>query len=49
LTDDSFDVCIRFGAPPDAPVIAGRTAPNQRLLFAERPPAEHSTPGVPND
>jgi LysR family transcriptional regulator, transcriptional activator for dmlA len=34
LTDDSFDVCIRFGAPPDARVMARRLAPNRRLLVA---------------
>ncbi len=34
LTDDAFDVCIRFGAPPDARVIARRLAANRRLLCA---------------
>ncbi|MBL8307834.1 MAG: LysR family transcriptional regulator [Rubrivivax sp.] len=34
LTDDAFDVCIRFGEPPDARVIARRLAPNRRLLCA---------------
>ena len=34
LTDDAFDVCIRFGAPPDARVIARHIAPNRRLLCA---------------
>ena len=34
LTEDSFDVCIRFGAPPDARVIARHIAPNRRLLCA---------------
>jgi DNA-binding transcriptional LysR family regulator len=34
LTDDQFDVCIRFGAPSDARVIATRLAPNRRLLCA---------------
>ena len=34
LTDDAFDVCIRFGTPPDARVIARRLAPNRRLLCA---------------
>jgi LysR family transcriptional regulator, transcriptional activator for dmlA len=34
LTDDSFDLCIRFGAPPDARVFARRLAPNRRLLVA---------------
>ncbi|MDD0839881.1 LysR substrate-binding domain-containing protein [Curvibacter sp. HBC61] len=50
LTEDTFDVCIRFGAPPDARVIARRIAPNRRLLCAS--PAylqQHGTPKVPND
>ncbi|MEO6566656.1 MAG: LysR family transcriptional regulator [Casimicrobiaceae bacterium] len=34
LTDDAFDVCIRFGAPPDTRVIARRIARNRRLLCA---------------
>jgi LysR family transcriptional regulator, transcriptional activator for dmlA len=34
LTDDSFDLGIRFGAPPDARVFARRLAPNRRLLVA---------------
>jgi DNA-binding transcriptional LysR family regulator len=34
LTDDTFDVCIRFGEPPDARVVARRLAPNRRLLCA---------------
>ena len=34
LIDDSFDVCIRFGEPPDAHVIARRLTPNRRLLCA---------------
>lgn len=50
LTDDVFDVCIRFGAPPDARVIARRIAPNRRLLCAS--PAylkKHGTPKTAND
>jgi DNA-binding transcriptional LysR family regulator len=50
LTEDSFDVCIRFGAPPDSRVIARHIAPNRRLLCAS--PAylsKHGTPRVPND
>ena len=50
LTDDSFDVCIRFGAPPDTRVIARRIAPNRRLLCAS--PAylgRHGEPKVPHD
>ena len=50
LTDDSFDVCIRFGAPPDARVIARRIAPNRRLLCAAPAYlAKHGVPKVPND
>ncbi|MEO5882880.1 MAG: LysR substrate-binding domain-containing protein [Caldimonas sp.] len=50
LTEDSFDVCIRFGAPPDARVIARYIAPNRRLLCAS--PAylsRHGIPKVPHD
>ena len=50
LTDDSFDVCIRFGAPPAARVIARHIAPNRRLLCASPAYlARHGTPKVPND
>jgi LysR family transcriptional activator of dmlA len=50
LTDDTFDVCIRFGAPPDARVIAKYIAPNRRLLCAAPAYlAKHGTPKVPND
>jgi LysR family transcriptional activator of dmlA len=34
LVDDAFDVCVRFGEPPDARVIAILLAPNRRLLCA---------------
>ncbi|MFT4064613.1 LysR substrate-binding domain-containing protein [Paraburkholderia sp.] len=34
LTDDTYDVCIRFGEPPDTRVVARRLAPNRRLLCA---------------
>lgn len=34
LTDDAFDVCIRFGAPPETRVVARRLAANRRLLCA---------------
>ena len=50
LTDDTFDVCIRFGAPPDARVVARRLAPNRRLLCAS--PSylgRHGTPATPHD
>ena len=50
LTDDSFDVCIRFGAPPDARIIAKHIAPNRRLLCASPAYlAKHGTPKVPHD
>ncbi len=45
LTDDAFDVCIRFGEAPDARVIARRLAPNRRLLSAA--PAYLSKYGTP--
>ncbi|MEQ5843559.1 LysR family transcriptional regulator [Paraburkholderia acidicola] len=47
LSDDAFDVCIRFGEPPDARVVARRVAPNRRLLcaapayFADRAPPKN--------
>ena len=45
LTDDSFEVCIRFGAPPDARVIARHVAANRRLLCASPAYlAKHGTP-----
>ena len=34
LTDDAFDVCVRFGAPPESRLIARRLGPNRRLLCA---------------
>jgi DNA-binding transcriptional LysR family regulator len=50
LTDDSFDVCIRFGAPPDSRFIARHIAPNRRLLCASPAYlAKHGVPKVPND
>jgi LysR family transcriptional activator of dmlA len=50
LTDDAFDVCIRFGAPPDARVIARRIAANRRLLCAAPSYlARHGEPRVPED
>ncbi|PLZ03764.1 LysR family transcriptional regulator [Burkholderia sp. WAC0059] len=50
ISDDSYDVCVRFGEPPDARVIARRIAPNRRLLCAA--PAylrEHRLPKTPRD
>jgi LysR family transcriptional activator of dmlA len=50
LTDDAFDVCIRFGAPPDARVIARLIAANRRLLCAAPAYlARHGVPRVPAD
>ena len=50
LTDDSYDVCIRFGPPPDGRVIAKYLAPNRRLLCAAPSYlAKHGAPKVPND
>jgi LysR family transcriptional activator of dmlA len=50
LTDDSFDVCIRFGAPPDTRVIARHLAANRRLLCATPAYlAKHGIPLVPAD
>jgi DNA-binding transcriptional LysR family regulator len=50
LTEDAFDVCIRFGAPPDSRVIARQLAPNRRLLCAAPAYlAKHGIPKVPND
>jgi len=45
LTDNAFDVCIRFGAPPDTRVIARHIAPNRRLLCAS--PAYLRKRGIP--
>ena len=50
LTEDAFDVCIRFGAPPDARVIARRIAPNRRILCASPGYlAMAGTPKTPSD
>ena len=50
LTDDAFDVCIRFGEPPDARVMARKIAPNRRLLCASPSYlAQHGTPMAPHD
>ncbi|MBK6866429.1 MAG: LysR family transcriptional regulator [Burkholderiales bacterium] len=48
LTDDAYDVCVRFGEPPDARVVARRLAPNRRLLCAAPTYlARHGTPRTP--
>jgi DNA-binding transcriptional LysR family regulator len=50
LTGDEFDVCIRFGDPPDARIIAKRLAPNRRLLCASpKYLAKRGQPKVPHD
>jgi LysR family transcriptional regulator, transcriptional activator for dmlA len=50
LTDDTFDVCIRFGEPPDTRVIARRLAPNRRVLCAAPAYlAAHGIPVAPHD
>ena len=50
FTADEFDVCVRFGKPPDARVIARRLAANRRLLCASpRYLAHHGTPLLPQD
>ena len=50
LSDDAFDVCVRFGEPPDARVIARKIAPNRRLLCASPAYlARHGAPKVPHD
>jgi len=50
LTDDAFDVCIRFGQPPDSRVVARRLAPNRRLLCAAPAYLErHGQPKLPAD
>jgi DNA-binding transcriptional LysR family regulator len=50
ISEDAWDVCVRFGAPPDARVIARRLAPNRRLLCAS--PAylhKHGAPRTPQE
>lgn len=50
LTDDAFDVCIRFGPPPDARVVARKLAPNRRLLCASASYLERTgTPRAPGE
>ena len=50
LTDDAYDVCIRFGEPPDGRVIARRIASNRRLLCAAPAYLEkHGHPKTPSD
>lgn len=50
LTEDAFDVCIRFGEPPNARVIGRRLAANRRLLCAAPAYlARHGQPRTPRD
>ncbi len=50
LGEDAFDVCLRFGEPPDARVIARLVAPNRRLLCASPAYlARQGTPKSPHD
>lgn len=49
-SDTSYDVCIRFGEPPDARVIAKKIANNRRLLCASPSYIDaHGTPKNPKD
>ncbi|HYG44672.1 MAG TPA: LysR family transcriptional regulator, partial [Bordetella sp.] len=50
VSDNSFDVCIRFGEPPDSRMVARKLANNRRLLCAS--PAylqRHGTPRTPRE
>jgi LysR family transcriptional regulator, transcriptional activator for dmlA len=48
LTDDAFDVSIRFGPPPDARLIAKKIADNRRLICAApQYLAQHGHPRTP--
>jgi LysR family transcriptional activator of dmlA len=50
LSADAFDLCVRFGEPPDARVIARLLAPNRRLLCASPAYlARQGTPRQPRD
>ena len=50
LSADAFDVCVRFGEPPDGRVIARRLAPNRRLLCAAPAYlAAHGQPKLPHE
>ena len=48
LSEDAYDVCVRFGEPPDSRVIARKVAQNKRLLCASPTYlAQHGTPRAP--
>lgn len=50
MADDTYDVCFRFGKPPDARVVARKIAPNRRLLCAAPAYlARHGKPESPKD
>lgn len=50
LTEDAFDVCVRFGEPPDARIVARLLAPNRRLLCASpKYLRERGVPQTPSD
>lgn len=50
ISDDAYDLCIRFGEPPDARVIARKVAENRRLLCASPAYlAKSGTPRTPAD
>lgn len=50
LTEDAFDVCVRFGEPPDARIVARQLAPNRRILCASpKYLSEHGTPQSPQE
>ncbi len=50
LTEDSFDVCVRFGAPPESRLVSRFIAPNRRLLCAAPAYlARAGTPRAPQD
>lgn len=50
VAEDAFDVCVRFGEPPDARAIARKVADNRRLLCAAPAYLErHGTPKIPGE
>jgi LysR family transcriptional regulator, transcriptional activator for dmlA len=50
VNDDLYDICIRFGAPPDSRVVARLLAPNERLLCASpNYLSRHPAPQHPRD
>jgi DNA-binding transcriptional LysR family regulator len=50
LSDDAYDVCFRFGHPPDSRGIARFIAPNRRIVVAAPDYLKkHGTPTAPRD